>query len=221
MRVLNNASSLFFNRGYLLSGVSVFNDVDPATGAPSMPATGSPEAGSTQSSTPGTINSVERLKTEVEKAQRNISTLDSMSAAADADQQQRILEAKLGEFIKSIEGMNASSGALIREYRKNGVPNMDAGAQADNTGTDQSTSVGGADMGLGGMPSGSDPMAAESMAPSTTQSSAFPPPMPTGDGSGMSELPAAGASTSDMTTYDDLAQQQGVTGRGGSTALQV
>lgn len=213
MRVLNNASYLFFNRGYSLSDVSVFNGVDAATGAPSMPATGAP---ATEAPTESP-SSLESLKTPVEDIQGHISTLQQMGASTDADQQQTALEAKIQEFKKSLDAMNDSCQSMILKYRQEGVPNLDANAQSGNAGNGQGAPAGGQDMGLGGMPGAGDPLSAESMVPAPAAPAApAPPPMPTGD---MGELPAAGASTSDMTTYDDLMQQnqQGVTGQGGST----
>lgn len=213
MRVLNNASYLFFNRGYSLSDVTVFNGVDAATGAPSMPATGAPGT-ETPSESPSSLDS---LKSPVEDIQGHISTLQQMGASSDADQQQSALEAKIQEFKKSLDAMNDSCQSMILKYRQEGVPNLDASAQAGNAAAGQGVPAGGMDMGLGGMPGGGDPLAAESMAPAPGAPAApQAPPMPTGD---MGELPASGASAPGMTTYDDLMQQnqQGVTGQGGST----
>lgn len=192
MRILNDASSLFFNNGYTSVNMVVFNAVDAATGAPSAPATGAPE----QSSSKEDPTSLESLKAPIEDIQDHISTLQQMGATSDADQQQSTLESKLNEFKKSLDGMNESCQSLIIKYRQEGVPNLDATAQQ------------GAQGGAPGAPPaapGMDPMAG--MTDMTGMAGA-----PGGD----MAAPPAGASAPGMTTYEDL-NQQGVTGQGGST----
>lgn len=212
MHILSNASSLFFATGYTFPTVAVFNAVDAATGAPSMPATGAPQTGE------GNQNSLDSLKTPVEDIQGHISTLQQMGATSDADQQQGALESKIQEFKKSLDALNESCQSMIIKYRQEGVPNLDAQAQAQAPqggapapGMDAGMGAG-MDLGLGGDPGMGGDMGA--MPP------AAPAPMP---GGGAAPMPPAGASAPGMTTYDDLMQQnqQGVTGQGGSTMPQM
>ena len=204
MRILNDASCLFFNSGYKAVGISVFNAVDAATGAPSVPATGAPE----QEPASESNTNLDSLKTPIEDIQDHISTLQQMGATSDADQQQSALEAKLGEFKKALDGLSESCQSLIIKYRQEGVPNLDAGAQG-GAGQAAAGAAPGMDAGMAmgadpmaGMGMGADPMAGMGAAPG-----------------GEMAAPPAGASAPGMTTYDDLMQQnqQGVTGQGGST----
>lgn len=200
MRILNDASSLFFNSEYVAADITVFNAVDAATGAPSLPATGAPEQAPT-SETSEANTSLDSLKTPIEDIQDHISTLQQMGATSDADQQQSALESKLGEFKKSLDGLNESCQSLIIKYRQEGVPNLDAQAQGGTAGADPAAA--GAAPGMdAGMGMGMDPMAGMGGAPG-----------------GDMTAPPAGGSAPGMTTYDDLMQQnqQGVTGQGGST----
>ena len=221
MRVLNNASFLFFNRGYSLSDVSVFNGIDAATGAPSMPATGSPGSQTPGQAAGGALSSLEKLKIRVEEAQRKISTLGQQNSDA-ADQQQSALESAISDADNAIGSLIMGIQAQIMANKQAGVIEKPAGSEQDagsaagaggmpatDMGMGSGTDLGlGGDVGLGGMPPAEGQAAPVAPTP--------PAPMPAAE---EAPLPAAGASAPGMTTYDDLTQlnKTGVTGQGGST----
>lgn len=215
MRIYHNASDLF---------VPVFNTVDAATGAPQMPATGAPTQPETKSGEGAA--EMEDVERSVQEVQDNIGTLQQMGAGPDAMTQQGALESRIQEFKKSLDALTKACQSMILEYHKNGVPNLDstqtptqagAGSSADPMG------IGGAGDPMAGLGGAEDPMAAG--APPAGAAPMGAPPMgvpPMGDAAGMGgglEAAPSGASVPGMQTYDDLTQQnqQGVTGRGGST----
>lgn len=226
MRMFTNASYLFKAYGGM-SDISVFNGLDAATGAPSLPATGAPQRPPAASE--GNV-SLDSLKIPVEDIQQHISTLQQMGASQDADQQQGALESKLHEFKRALDAMSDSCQTLIIKYRQTGVPDINSilpqdASQQGTIGTPGAPGVPGVP-GASGAPwegEGGLGISTQPAMPSIPMGEGVPGPMgaePAMTMPPVTDVPPAGASRPGMTTFDDLTQQNkgGVTGRGGSSA---